>query len=97
MENGDQTVLMLALRQEVTFGGELRPRVYGCFRGSEGHGGSVMNRVGWTVSANSRQRLIQALPEHVLHYCENNHDNGTDHAPEDCHIRYYRGLCTCFA
>jgi len=62
MENGDQTVLMLALRQEVTFGGELRPRVYGCFRGSERHCRSIMNRGGWTVSANSRQCLIQHYP-----------------------------------
>ena len=97
MEDGDQTVLMVALRQEVTFGGELRPRVYGYFRGSErhclsSHESRLVDRVGKLPAM-----PVSALPEHVLHYRENNHDNGTDHAPEDRYIRHYCGLCTCFA
>jgi len=57
-----------------------------------GHESRRMDRVGKLPAM-----PVSALPEHVLHYRENNHDNGTDHAPEDRHIRHYCGLCTCFA
>ena len=52
-----------------------------------GHESRRMDRVGKLPAM-----PVSALPEHVFHYREDNHDNGTDHAPEDRYIRYNCGL-----